>query len=159
MMSNLDKNKYELDPQISEGLSQYVVDEGAKMLERLTELDTRLTNTNFLTNGGGAVAILTFMGSNSDPIPILVKISLLLFALGVIATGIEVRALLIYFGKVAKSNSERNRSFNQGLITVKELGTVPDNVGAISKYVNHYAGWLSQILFCLGVALSAISFL
>jgi hypothetical protein len=156
-MNGMDKKKNELPPEVAEQLSEFIIRENGLMLDRLSELDKRLANTNFLTNGGGAVAVLAFMGTNTAPS--LIKVSLVLFTLGVIATGIELRALLIYFGEVSQDNHRRNRGFNSNQMTVGEFGNIPENVGKISKWVNHYAGWGSQLLFAAGVIIGAASFL
>jgi hypothetical protein len=153
----LAKRKNELSPDVAERLSDFISRENGLMLDRLSDLDKRLANTNFLTNGGGAVAVLAFMGSN--PAPTLIKISLVLFTLGVIVTGIELRALLIYFGKVSQDNHRRNRGFNSNQMTVGEFGNIPDSIGRTAKWVNHYAGWGSQLLFVAGVIVGAAGFL
>jgi hypothetical protein len=156
-MEYLDKLKNELPPDFAADLSEFVVKYGNSMVERLSELDRRLTNTNFVTNGGGAVAVLALMGQK--PVSLPVQIALLLFAAGVIATGVEVRALLIHFGAIASDNHNRNQLFNRNQISARELGTISPKVGRISKWANHVAGWLSQLLFATGVMTAAFGFL
>jgi len=156
-MSDFDKLKNELPSEVIGEISSFIIRNNDKMLDRLSELDKRLTNTNFLTNGTGAVAVLTFMGSN--PAPTLIKIALITFTLGIIATGIELRALLVYFRKISEDNHRRNQGFYSNKLTAKKVGIIPENVGKTTMLINHYAGWVSQLLFVVGVILGVTSFL
>lgn len=156
-MDILDLRKNELEEDTADSLVQFVQQENIVLHDRIWELDKRLTNTNFLTNGGGAIAILAFIGENSTSL--VIKIALILFTLGVIATGIELRALLVYVAQIAKDNRRRTNSFNQNLITASELGTIPDDIGKLAKLINHNSGLASQIFFVAGVTTGAFGFL
>ncbi|MCI4569044.1 hypothetical protein [Lysobacter sp. CFH 32150] len=156
-MSDLNKLRRDLPADVSDEFSELLAKKGAEIQGFLFDLDKRLTNTNFLTNGGGAVAVLTFMGDK--PAPLSVKIALVLFSLGVIATGIELRAMLKCFDAIGQENHRRFRAFNANEIPASELGNLPPDLAKWSKIVNHYAGLLSQGLFIAGVTMGACGFL
>src|SRR5690242_14543309 len=78
-------------------VSEILDGQNRRMLELILESDSLLTRYIFLTNAGGAVAMLTFIGtkqasSSYEWLP------LVCFVLGVIASGVEVRALAIVRG-------------------------------------------------------------
>lgn len=156
-MAEMNERHSELPPETADRLSDVLLKKGRETLEISLDLDKRLTNTNFLTNGGGAVAVLTYLATNPS-IPAL-KVSLVLFTIGVIATGIELRALLKFFGELHNDASKRLRGFLNDTMTAREAGLGGENVGWIHKKVNHYAGWASQLCFIGGVLVGAYGFL
>ena len=156
-MSNLEKKSSQLPKELNDRVIATIQEENAKMLDRISALDERLTNGNFLANGAGAIAVLSYYSSNSNT-PAL-NWALLCFCVGVIATGIERRAILNYFGYVSRDNARRNSEYWDDNISLREFSEIPVKVGQTAKIVNHIAGWLSQLMFIVGVVLGAVTFL
>jgi hypothetical protein len=156
-MTDFEKLASQVSPELNMRVAETIREENSKMLDRLSDLDRRLTNTNFLTNGGGAVAILAFLSNHSPSLGL--KLALLFFAIGVIATGVENRALLSFFGAVSKDNSRRNKEYWDDKLSLRGFAEIPPNVGRHAKWINHHAGVASQVLFAAGVISGAIAFL
>ena len=155
-MKGLDLLRKDLDRESIERAFAHISREGESMLERLQDLDKRLTNTNFLTNGGGAVAVLSFFGNHPESVAL--KVALMLFTLGVIATGVEMRAMLLYFAAVSQDNHQRLQAFMSNQIGLISYGQIHPSIGRLPKLLNHYAGVTSQLLFILGVVVGALGF-
>lgn len=156
-MGDMDQHYRDLPMETAKHLSDILLMKGREALDISLELDKRLTNTNFLTNGGGAVATLTFLTTNSS-IPSL-KIALVLFTLGVVATGIELRALLKFFHTVHEDAIRRHCEFIGNSMTAREAGLGDEGVGRVYKQVNSFAGYFSQLCFISGVLVGAYALL
>jgi hypothetical protein len=152
----MDEKYSDLDLEKAMKLSQSIEDHGKKTVSFIAELDKRVTNTNFLTNGGGAVAVLAFMGSSAK-LP-LIEYSLFFFLLGIILTGVELRALLKYWAILHKDIGRRLDGFINNELSVKQCLT-PVGLGKTYQDINHYAGWLSQLCFIGGVIVGGSGFL
>jgi hypothetical protein len=154
-MNDLDKRLSELPDDVRLRVGEIIQQQNEAMLDRIADVDKRLTTTNFLTNGGGAVAIMAFL-SQSNGAPWLVRVSLLVFTLGVIMTAVELRTHLQQLGKISQDTRKRNRQYSEDLITVRQLAApTPEDVGGVETVINHWAGWL----FIGGVAVAAYAFL
>ena len=123
--------------------------------EKIVETDWRLTKHNFLVNAGGSTAALAYLGtSSSSKFAIW---SLVCFLVGVIASGAEIRALLAIYSGLRKDAWERLDGFMNNKITAENA--VPDqNVVKVPSKINHWAGWVSQISFVLGVVVGLFLF-
>lgn len=154
-MGDMSERYKDLPPDTGNKLVDLIKDQGRESLEFVTDLDRKLTNTNLLTNGGGAVATLAFIGQ--QPEGFLLKISLLCFAVGVVLTGFEIRAMMRYFGDLGFDASRRLRGFLTNDLTVADVATVSKSVGKWPRRVNHWAGVLSQGLFLVGVLIGAMA--
>lgn len=156
-MSDMNERYSQLPAEKAERLLELLGTQSRESYEAVAELDKRLTNTNLLTNGGGAIATLAFLGENPDIWAM--KLALCLFTVGVIATGIEIRALMKYWGALCTDANRRRLGFADETLTVKEVGSVPKNVGEPHKFINHWTGVASQSLFVLGFLVGASGFL
>lgn len=156
-MSDMQKYYSKLPPEIAKDLSGFLHAQVKETFEFVAELDKRLTNTNFLTNGGGAVATLAFLGQHPDICAL--KISLCLFTIGVIATGIEIRYLMKYWGEMCAHLNRRHCDFMDDKLSVEEVMFIPKNIGELHKTINHWAGVVSQWCFILGFVVGVIGFL
>ncbi len=154
-MADMSEKFDELEQERAISLAETLRGQGREGAAAVAELDKRLTNTNFLTNGGGAVAMLTFMGSGAA-VP-LAEVALVLFTFGVVATGIELRALLKYWAELTKDANRRHRGFLDNELTVKEC-LVPKNIGKAYENINHFAGLASQLLFVAGAVVGGLGF-
>ena len=114
----------------------------------ISELDRRLTQTNLVTNGSGAVALLAYINSNT--VSMLALLALTFFAVGVISAGIEIRTLIIFWGEKHKDVSRRFDQLEDTSISPEAASDT--TVGDEQKWatINHWAGVLSQACFALG---------
>lgn len=145
----------QLDSATAKNISAELRQQSDEVLSFISELDKRLTNTNFLTNGGGAVSVLTFIGTGISSSP-LSNYALMCFVLGIIATGIELRALLIFWGKLHKDSSRRLNGWLNNELSVEECH-IPKNLASIYTTINDVAGWASQLFFILGVLIGVFA--
>ena len=76
-----------------------------ELQNKIIETGWRLTQHNFITNAGGAVAILGFLGTESAGSWAIIP--LLIFALGIISSTVEIRALLATYSVASKARSFR----------------------------------------------------
>ena len=92
--------------------------EGDRAFDEIFKLDANLTNNNFLVNAGGAAATLAFMGAKTGAVAAAVW-PLLFFTVGLIATGLEIRTLLLFGERhkdaVTPGKDSPNRSTVRGV--------------------------------------------
>jgi hypothetical protein len=122
----------------------------------IIRLDEKLTQYSFLTNSGGAIAVLGFMGSGkASPSAVF---PLAIFLVGIICSGIEYRSLLKYFYALYKDADKRKQRYDNGCDNVKKL-VPPKDLGGLSDKINHWAGIVAQIAFVLGAIVGVSGFL
>ena len=145
----------ELEPERAKRIADTLKGQQREAFGNVFEFDKRITTHNFVTNGGGAVACLTYLGSGTDSAHI--KIALVIFTIGVIAVGLELRAMLASWSALTGDAGRRHRGFLANKMTVAEASkSMPDNKRATN--VNHVAGWVSQIGFVVGVIVGGLGF-
>ena len=152
----MNERRSQLAPPAASDLDELLATHARESLEWVKDLDSQLTRLNYLTNGGAALAILAFLGT--DRAPQHMAWPLLVFTLGVIVTGIEIRALLKYFSTLHSDASQKRRGFINDELTVAQIAT-PTNKGDTSNCINHWAGIVAQSLFVVGVMLATLIFL
>ncbi len=152
----MDKKYREVDLEKALKITEYLKDHRKETRSFIADFDKRITNTNYLTNGGGAVAVLACLGSKS-PSP-LIEYSLVLFLAGVILTGIELRAMLKFWSVLYKDVDRRLEGFVDNELTIEQCLT-PKGLGRKYQNINNYAGWGSQLCFSAGVIIGGIGFL
>ena len=62
----MSKRLNELPNEIGQRIANELMAQQREILKDIEDVDKRLTNTNFLTNGGGAIATLAFLGTGID---------------------------------------------------------------------------------------------
>lgn len=150
------QEKYEdLKPEGAQEIADTLLAQERRSFETLTEWDRRITNVNFVTNGAGAIACLAYLDAATGPPHM--KLSLLLFTLGVVATGIELRAMYQSWAVIMSETSRRYRGFVNNELTVAEAAPVQaDNRTATA--IGYCAGWAFQLCFIAGVLIGGIGF-
>lgn len=122
------------------------------MQEKVAELDVRLSRNNLLTNGAAAIALLAFISTGNAP-PYS-AVPLIIFVVGVIASGIEVRSQMNYFGVVHKRILAQKSTVRSNEFDFEDFRKqYPKEL--FYKYAEHVLGWISQLSFMAGVAISA----
>lgn len=155
-MSNISKKFDELPHEMRLRIADQLLAQQEESLSAIKELDKRLTNTNFLTNGGGAVATLAFLETGADSQ--WVQCALILFIFGVVSTGIELRAMLNFYDELARETRRKHSGFLNNELSVEECLVALD-VGKCYGAINHYAGLISQICFIAGVLVGSVGIL
>lgn len=117
---------------------------------KFIETSWKLTQHNFLTNAGGAVAVLAYLGSAAKPS--FAIWSLLLFLVGIIASGVEIRALLEIYSALHEDALRRRDGFMTDRCSIEE--SVPQiSVAERAGKINKWSGWISQGAFSIGVVI------
>lgn len=145
----MDEHRRDLDPNVAAAIVEELSAQARQCFDKIIETDWRLTQHNFLVNAGGAGAVLAYLGST--PTPKFAIWSLLLFLFGVIASGIEIRALLSVYSALHKDALRRRAGFVGNELRVKESVPARD-VSGCASHVNHLSGVVSQVSFVLGAA-------
>jgi hypothetical protein len=156
-MSDMNEKASELSPDLRQKIDEVLMKEGDRAFDEIFKLDANLTNNNFLVNAGGAAATLAFMGAKTGAVAAALW-PLLFFTVGLIATGLEIRALLYYFGERHNDAVTRRQGFATNRLTVRECSPTKET-GKFYARLNHWSGWVSQACFMVGSALGLIGLL
>lgn len=151
----MDEHYKDLPPDLAVSIVDELSSQTRQTFDNVVETDWRLTQHNFLVNAGGAAAVLAYLGS--DPTPIFAIWPLVCFVVGIAASGIEIRTLLLIFSSLHRDALRRRAGFVENKILVKDLGP-PANVGGCATPINHWCGWLAQIAFVAGVVVGITLF-
>lgn len=152
-MADMQEKYDELNPERAQRIADTLKGQQREGFEAVSEYDKRITTHNFVTNGGGAVACLTYLGTGTDSTHI--EVALVIFTIGVIAVGIELRAMLTIWSALTSDAGRRHRGFLTNLLTVADASkSAPNNQCA--RYTNHVAGWVSQLMFIVGVVVGGM---
>lgn len=146
----MDEKFSELDPEVGQPILTTLSNQERESLDKIVETDKWLTQHNFLVNAGGAAATLGYLGTN--PSSTYAILPLLIFVVGIVASGIEIRGLLSIYSHLHKDALRRKRGFVSDEISVKEAASV-EKVPKWSVRANHWSGLTSQISFVLGSVL------
>lgn len=117
-------------------------------------IDDRLSKSNFVTNGAGALATLAFIGSGRDQS--LVIWSLTLFTIGVIAHVIELRAYKATYWAIHKDSVDRFRSWLNNDLYEQDI--YPKGIAKLSSIISKTSSYVSQGAFVLGVLIGGYKF-
>ena len=103
-----------------------------------------LSKFNVATNAGGAVALLTYIGTGNSVSGS--SIPLVLFVLGLVASGIEMRAVQFLYSDIRAEFSKKLLGFTEGA-SPAQFQVLPNPV---SGKWQKWASWISQALFVSG---------
>lgn len=151
----MEEHHKDLPPDLAASIVDELSSQARQTFDKVVETDWRLTQHNFLVNAGGAAAVLAYLGS--DPTPTFAIWSLACFVVGVVASGIEVRALVLIFASLHKDALRRRAGFVENKLLAKDLGP-PENVGGCATPIHNWSGWLAQIAFVAGVVVGITLF-
>ena len=117
--------------------------------DHIGRLDALMSKHGFLTNAGGAAATLAFIGTAQEKAA-LGTLPLAIFVIGIIASGVEIRALMNYFGKMQTYLIEARIRVVEGRLAAYEEILVPKDLGSADRKWNHGAGIVAQGAFIVG---------
>jgi hypothetical protein len=124
--------------------------------DKVVETDWRLTQHNLLVNAGGSAAVLAYLGTSASSK--FAVWSLLCFLVGVIASGVEIRALLAIYSELHNDALNRLSGFMKNELPVEKA--IPSTtITKVPSRVNHWSGWVAQTSFVLGVGVGLFLFL
>lgn len=146
----------DLDAELAQALTSELHGQSKQTFDKTVETHWHLTQHNFLVNAGGAAAVLAYLGSSLGN-----KFAiwpLLCFLAGIVASGLEVRALLSIYGALHKDALTRLRGFMNNSTPAEEA--VPkQGIANCATAVNYWSGVVSQSSFVLGVVLGVSFYL
>lgn len=146
----------DLDEQLANALTTELHIQTERAFEKVIETNWRLTQHNFLINAGGAAAVLAYLGTSHGA-----KFAvwpLLLFLVGVIASGAEVRALVAIYSELHKDALNRLSGFMNNLLPADKA--VPsEDVAKVPGTIKRWGGWIAQLSFVLGVIVGLYQYL
>lgn len=152
----MDKTFTNLDPVTAEELAAILELQQNTSFSALVETDKWLTQQNFLVNAGGAAAVLGYL--SIKPTPMFAVIPLLIFLVGVIANGFEIRFLLKIHSEFHSDAIRRRSGFVSDKLTIAEAADVKAP-NKSSKIINQYCGYVAQGAFILGCIVGIFGFL
>jgi cytochrome c biogenesis protein CcdA len=150
------KEKYSgLDPATAAAISDTLSAQALHAFDKVVETDKWLTQSNFLVNTGGAIAVMSYLGtSHTSHFAIF---PLVIFLVGIVASGIEIRALLKVYGFLHQDALRRREGFVTEKLSVGEAATVREIPG-IWRKLNGWCGVASQVAFVLGATAGVAGF-
>jgi len=171
-MSSIDKLTDQLQRQAGEAKDEKIRAEAeraqnemaAELLSQVKELhdktietNWRLTQHNFFTNAGGAVAILGYMGATQSAS--FAILPLCFFVVGLIASGIEIRVLYSIYGRLHHDAAERHKKILDDSSKALESAVPNKYVASLLGKLNSWSGIVAQSAFVLGVLSGVLGYL
>ncbi len=131
-----------------EAIKEHILETQKDLQNKFIESSWRLTQHNFISNAGGAVAILGYLGTD-DPGSWAVY-PLLLFALGIISSTVELRALVSIYSNLFHATSDVLNRIQDKDFSLKDT-RLNTKASSAAGNVCKYASYISQLSFLLGV--------
>lgn len=152
----MDEKITDLDQETAESICSILEGQVKTSFSALVETDKWLTQHNFLINAGGSGAILGYL--SSVPTPTYAIVPLIIFLIGVMASGIEIRYLLKTHYELHKDAVRRRGGFISSKLSVAQTADVqaPSN---LTKNINHISGIVAQVSFVIGCITGILGFI
>lgn len=110
-----------------------------------------------LTNSGGAVAILSFLGTDSARHVALAKFALVCFVLGLILVGVEIARRVHYMENLYARYREGANSFFEGKISFIELYNADEARSRKPPKIAYVLPYICFALFILGCIIAGFA--
>ncbi|HEG43212.1 MAG TPA: hypothetical protein ENH94_04090 [Phycisphaerales bacterium] len=158
MATNEEYNNTDVPKGQQEDHEQYISDRGEQLYGlQLRHADNMLRHL-FLVNAGGAIAILSYLGTDSDKMDVIcAKLSLLFFTLGIVFVGV-VRAILLHrsFDYFELWQSDTEKYFKQEISWQNLVET--DDSRTKGNCWEFRFGYISAGCFIIGCICGALGF-
>ena len=151
----MDEKYSQLDPEGGNSISNTLASQSRESFDKIVETDKWLTQHNFLVNAGGAVAVLGYLGTT--PSSSFAILPLVIFLIGIIASGIEIRGLISMYGHLHKDAIKRRSGFVNDEMSVREASAAEKVPQSIAR-INHWSGLISQGAFVLGSVVGVLGY-
>jgi len=152
----MDENITDLDKDTAEHLCSILDSQVKTSFNGIIETDKWQTQHNFLSNAGGAAAVLGYL--SSTPTPTFALLPLIAFLFGVVASGIEIRFLLMTHKELFEDAMRRRNGFVSGKLSVADGGDV-QAPKASTDNIKYYSGIISQSSFVIGCVMGILGYL
>ena len=152
----MDEKYSQLDPDTGKIISDTLSNQARESFNKIVETDKWLTQHNFLVNAGGAVAVLGYLGSNSSST--FAIFPLVIFLVGIIASGIEIRGLISIYSHLHKDAIKRRSGFLNDDMSVREASAA-EKVPKSTERINHWSGIISQGSFMFGSIFGVLGYM
>lgn len=147
-----------LDQPTKEVLNASINRRWGQLYELEKEWGERSLKYLFLTNSGGAIATLSFIGAGKDGSVIGTKVTLFLFVLGIIFAGISTAKTFHHMSRLLKKYKQGVEEFYSDKITWATLANA-DKERAITSCVDYIIPYSSFACFILGSCIGAFTLL
>jgi hypothetical protein len=144
-------------PAVQQHRFGYISQRWSQLNSLVKEWTDKAINFLTLTNAGGAVAVLSFMGASADVRSMLwPRLALCCFALGVISTGILIAK---QFHKMDNLYSHYRTDSERYLSDQIEWDTLAtrDEDRTDPRFIDYFWGYAPFVLFVLGCAAGSVS--
>jgi hypothetical protein len=143
----------QLDQGTKEVVNKHINRRWGQLYELEKDWGERAFKYLFLTNSGGAIATLGFLGA-AELINSGAKLALLLFVLGIVFTGIAIAKTFHHMSGLLKAYKKGVEDFQSDKITWAAL-TEGDQVRAVASWIDYAIPYLSFFCFIAGSAAGA----
>lgn len=146
----------ETPKELLDSRNQYINERWSQLMILQSKYADEIIKYLFLVNSGGAIAVLSYLGTGSNMLDTFyAKMSLLSFALGIVFVGI-VRAFLIHRSYNYLNAWQRDvQKYHKQEISWQELIALDDN-RTKNSYWEFVFGYLSALCFIIGIVLGSI---
>ncbi len=139
----------QLDPATKEVLNAHINRRWGQLYELEKEWGERALKYLFLTNSGGAIATLSFLGAAKELTGVGTKVALFLFVLGLVFAGISTAKTFHHMSGLLKQYKEGVEDFYGDKITWVAL-TEADKKRAIASWLDFAIPYSSFFCFIAG---------
>jgi hypothetical protein len=139
----------QLDQPTKEVLNAHINRRWGQLYQLQKEWGERAFKYLFLTNSGGAIATLSFLGAANELTGLGTKIALFLFVLGIVFAGISTAKTFHHMSGLLKKYKQGVEDFYADKITWTAL-TDNDNERAVASWLDYLIPYLSFFCFIMG---------
>lgn len=144
----------ELPDEIYQRIFDELKNQSERVLSMLEETDKLFTNSNLVTNGGAAVAMLALLKTGAlDGWPMF--LALILFTFGVIVTVVGLSIKRYAWHEIHQKFLSRYCRFTANELSAEEIYASLLNEGKIRNFIQGHAGYISMGCFMAGVVAGA----
>ncbi len=143
-----------LEPPKKEVLNAHINRRWGQLYELEKEWGERALKHLFLTNSGGAIATLSFMGAEKGYNSLGTKIALFLFVLGIVFAGISTAKTFHHMSGLLKKYKQGVEDFYADKITWASLAD-DDKERAVPDCLDYIIPYLSFLCFIVGSGIGA----
>lgn len=144
----------QLDQAIKEVLNAHINQRWGQLYELEKEWGERVLKYLFLTNSGGAIATLSFLGAARELTGAGTKVALFLYVLGLVFAGIATAKTFHHMSGLLKKYKQSVEDFYADKITWVALAE-GDKERAVASWLDYTVPYLSFFCFIAGSAAGA----
>lgn len=139
----------QLDQPTKEVMNTHINRRWGQLYELEKEWGERALKYLFLTNSGGAIATLSFLGAAKELTDVGTKIALFLFVLGIVFAGVSTARIFHHMSDLLKKYKQGAEDFYADKITWVALSDA-DKERAVAGWLDYMIPYLSFFCFIMG---------